>query len=131
MTMCRDATAERASAGGPIAVKRAYDPPDPADGCRVLVDGLWPRGVAKDALRLDDWIREIAPSAALRRWFGHEPARWNGFRERYFAELDDRPDAVARLRATARGGRLTLVFAARDEAHNNAVALKAYLERRT
>lgn len=112
-----------------IAVKRAYEPPAASDGRRVLVDGMWPRGISKDALRIDAWLRDVAPSPALRRWFGHDAARWDGFRERYFAELDGKPEAVARLRATAAEGRLTLVFAARDVVHNNAVALEEYLDR--
>lgn len=111
-----------------IAVKRAYDPPAPGDGCRVLVDGIWPRGMTREALRLDEWLRDIAPSAPLRRWFGHDPTRWDEFQRRYFDELDARPDAVEALRRIARRGPLTLVFAARDAEHNNAVALRNYLE---
>ena len=113
-----------------IAVKRAYEPPAATDGRRVLVDRIWPRGVSKDALRLDAWVREVAPSTRLRTWFGHDPARWDEFRRRYGAELDARPDLVARLLEACGRGRATLVFAARDADHNNAVALQAYLARR-
>ncbi|RMD80370.1 MAG: DUF488 family protein [Gammaproteobacteria bacterium] len=113
-----------------IRVKRVYDPPAPEDGARVLVDRLWPRGLRREAARLDHWAREAAPSDALRRWYGHDPARWEAFRERYFAELDARPEAWRPLLARARRGRLTLLHAARDRERNNAVALRDYLERR-
>jgi uncharacterized protein YeaO (DUF488 family) len=110
-----------------IAVKRAYDPPAQADGQRVLVDRVWPRGVTKDTLRLDAWMKELAPSTGLRKWFGHDPARWDGFRERYFRELDAQAEAVASLLERCARDRLTLLYGAKDTAHNNAVALKAYL----
>ncbi|HEY9549865.1 MAG TPA: DUF488 domain-containing protein [Kiloniellaceae bacterium] len=113
-----------------LAVKRAYDPPAKADGQRVLVDRVWPRGVTKEALRLDGWLKEAAPSTALRKWFGHDPAKWDGFRERYFRELDAQPEAVATLLERCARGRVTLVYGAKDSAHNQAVALKTYLERR-
>lgn len=93
----------------------------------MLVDGLWPRGVSKDDAALDAWQRELAPTARLRRWFGHDPERWEGFRARYFDELDERKGAVRELVARVREGRVTLVYGARDEAHNNAVALRDYL----
>jgi uncharacterized protein YeaO (DUF488 family) len=109
-------------------IKRVYAPPDPADGTRVLVDGLWPRGLSKERAQVDLWLRELAPSAALRRWFDHDPAKWEPFRQRYAAELDDRPAALRRLAALVRESPLTLLFAATDEQHNNAVALRAYLE---
>jgi uncharacterized protein YeaO (DUF488 family) len=109
-----------------IRLRRAYDPPDPADGWRVLVDRIWPRGAKRERLRLDAW-REAAPSAGLRRWFGHDPAKWEGFRARYFAELDGRRDVVAALRARTRQGPVTLVYAARDPEHNHALALRDYL----
>jgi uncharacterized protein YeaO (DUF488 family) len=112
-------------------VKRAYDPPTADDGYRVLVDGIWPRGLTKQTLRIDEWLKDVAPSAALRRWFGHDPARWAAFTARYFDELDSRPEAVAALRARLRRGPLTLVFAARDVHRNNAVALQSYLESRS
>jgi uncharacterized protein YeaO (DUF488 family) len=111
-----------------IRVKRVYEPPSAEDGRRYLVERLWPRGLRKDALPLDGWLREVAPSDALRRWFGHDPARWEEFRRRYAAELDARPDTWRPLLEAARQGPVTLLFSARDTEHNNAVALKAYLE---
>ena len=113
-----------------IAVKRAYAPPADGDGRRVLVDRIWPRGVVRTSLRLDAWVKEVAPSAGLRRWFGHEPARWAEFQRRYDAELDAQPEVVARLREACGRGQATLVYGARDTEHNNAVALRAYLARR-
>lgn len=113
-----------------IWTRRVYDEPSSQDGRRVLVDRVWPRGLSKDQACLDDWQREVAPSKELRQWFGHDPERWEGFKQRYFAELDAKPEAVDRLKAAARGGRLTLVFGARDTRHNNAVALKDYLRGR-
>jgi len=110
-----------------IGLSRAYDTPGPDDGWRVLVDRIWPRGVLKAALRLDGWDKDAAPSTALRRWYGHDPARWEEFRKRYFAELDGRPDVVAALRARTRAGRMTLVYAAKDRAHSHALALRDYL----
>jgi uncharacterized protein YeaO (DUF488 family) len=112
-----------------IALKRAYDPPAPDDGRRVLVDRIWPRGIARNDLRIDAWLKELAPSAGLRKWFGHDPKKWEEFKERYARELDERPDALAELVGMAKAGRLTLVFGARDTEHNNAVALMEYLER--
>lgn len=111
-----------------IALKRIYEAAEPADGRRVLVDRIWPRGVAKEAAKVDEWIREIAPSAALRKWFGHDPKKWEEFKRRYFRELDGREDLTEDLRRQARQKRLTLVYAAKDEQHNNAAALKEYLE---
>lgn len=111
-----------------IRLKRAYEPATADDGCRILVDRLWPRGVAKAKAHIDHWLREIAPSTELRKWFGHDPAKWARFRTRYFRELDDQPDAVARLREFARAGPVTLIYGARDQEHNDAVALKEYLE---
>lgn len=110
-----------------IALKRAYQPPLPEDGTRILVDRLWPRGVRKSEAAIDRWDKEIAPSAALRTWFGHDPERWPEFRRRYTAELRAHPDELAELRALARRGPITLVFAAHDEAHNNAVVLREVL----
>lgn len=112
------------------ALKRAYEPPSPDDGARILVDRVWPRGLPRQALQLDDWLKDLAPSSGLRRWFGHDPDRWDAFRERYFAELDGAGAALERLRAKLRSGKVTLVYGARDERHNNAVALKQYLEAR-
>jgi uncharacterized protein YeaO (DUF488 family) len=111
-----------------IKVKRIYDPPALDDGFRVLVDRLWPRGVRKDGAGIDLWLKEVAPSTALRRWFGHDPAKRMEFRRRFRAELQQQPDAVALLRDKAERGTLTLLYAARDREHNNAVALKSILE---
>lgn len=109
-----------------IRLRRAYEPPGPDDGYRVLVDRVWPRGARHDVLRLDEWCREIAPSTELRRWFGHDRGRWAAFRERYRAELDGNPH-VARLAALARRQRLTLVFGAADTERNQAVVLRELL----
>lgn len=110
-----------------IWTRRAYEAPGAQDGTRILVDRVWPRGVSKQQAQLQDWYRDVAPSTALRQWFGHDAARWDGFKQRYFAELDANPDVVRRLQAVARCGRLTLVFGTRDAKHNNAVALREYL----
>ncbi len=114
-----------------IKLKRAYEEPESGDGTRVLVERLWPRGVKKENLKLDAWAKDVAPSDALRRWFAHDPAKWDEFRKRYFAELDARPDAVSEIAKQARRGTLTLVYSAHDTEHNNAVALKDYLQTRT
>lgn len=111
-----------------LAIKRIYEPPAAADGYRVLIDRLWPRGLSKADARLDQWCRELAPSAELRRWFGHDPARWPEFRQRYTAELDARPAALAALAERARAGPVTLLYAARDGRHCNAVVLRERLE---
>ena len=113
-----------------IRLKRAYEPADASDGHRVLVERLWPRGVTKARLRLDEWSKSVAPSPRLRSWFSHDPARWTGFRSRYFAELRKHRAAWAPLLARARRGPVTFVYAARDRQHNGAVVLKAFLERR-
>ena len=112
-----------------IAVKRIYEAPAKADGQRVLVDRIWPRGVAKKDAELTLWLKVIAPSDELRKWFGHEPARWAKFQERYRAELDRNQEAVAALRGLLCEGKVTLLYGAHDEAHNNAVALAGYLLR--
>lgn len=111
-----------------IRLKRAYEPPESDDGFRVLVDRLWPRGVSKRAARIDLWLKEIAPSAALRQWFGHDPAKWNEFRARYFRELQKNGAAVEQLMTHARHGTVTLVYGAKDQEHNDAAALKEFLE---
>lgn len=111
-----------------IRLKRAYDEPEPADGTRVLVERLWPRGVSKEAAALDLWLKEIAPSAELRQWYGHDPERWGEFERRYRAELDDRQEAVQRLAALAREGPLTLVLASRDVERSSAALLRRYVE---
>ena len=110
-----------------IKLKRAYSLPSAEDGTRILIDRLWPRGVKKSDAAIDRWIRDIAPSTALRKWFGHNPARWQEFRRRYAAEIHDHTDQLAELRAAARKGPVTLVFSARDELHNDAVALREVL----
>jgi len=111
-----------------IAVKRVYEQPAKSDGYRVLVDRLWPRGLKKDDAALDAWSKELAPSTALRKWFGHDPARWEGFRHRYASELDAAGEYWRPLLTQATRHRVTLLFGANDEDHNNAVALKSYLD---
>ena len=115
-----------------VQTRRAYDAPAPDDGYRVLVDRVWPRGRTRTELRLDGWLREIAPSGELRRWFGHDPARWKEFRDRYRAELADpaRAALLDELTAKAREGTVTLVFGAHDMEHNNARVLEEELQRR-
>lgn len=113
-----------------INVKRIYEPASTDDGFRVLVDRLWPRGVSKEKAKLDLWLKDIAPSTKLRQWFGHDPAKWDEFEKRYFAELDADSTAIAELRELVDAHDIvTLLFGARDETHNNAVALKKYLEK--
>ena len=112
-----------------MRIKRAYHPASRSDGRRILVDGLWPRGMSKDRLRIDDWARELAPSAELRAWFGHDARKWDEFCKRYARELDAKPEEVEALRNRLRDGPVTLIYGAKDEDHNNALALKAYLER--
>ncbi|HLK88198.1 MAG TPA: DUF488 domain-containing protein [Candidatus Binataceae bacterium] len=128
----RSAAPAAPSAQAVIAIKRAYDPPSRSDGSRVLVDRLWPRGIRKPDLRLARWMREVAPSDELRRFFGHDPARWSAFRKRYLTELGsaDMAQAIGELLEMARGGKLTLVYGARDPLHNQAVVLKELLERK-
>jgi uncharacterized protein YeaO (DUF488 family) len=110
-----------------IVVKRVYEPADPADGRRILVDRLWPRGIAKERASWDQWLKDIAPSAELRRWSHHDPAKWPEFVERYGRELDEQPELVRHLRDLAAKEPLTLLYAARDTERNNAVALRDYL----
>jgi uncharacterized protein YeaO (DUF488 family) len=111
-----------------LRTKRVYEPPDPADGQRVLVDRLWPRGLSKAAARIDYWAKAIAPSTPLRRWYGHAPAKWKEFRRRYFAELDANPAGLADLRRHLSGRTVTLLYSSREERLNNATALQQYLE---
>lgn len=110
-----------------LMVKRIYEPPAADDGQRVLVDRIWPRGVSKEHAALALWLKEIAPSDELRKWFGHEPARWAEFRKRYRVELDGNEEAVTQLHGLLRKGKVTLLYGAHDEAHNNAMALAEYL----
>ena len=113
-----------------IRVKRVCEPVEQSDGARFLVDQLWPRGLKKEAVRVEQWVKLVAPSKELRSWFGHEPAKWKEFQRRYFAELDEHSDAWKDLLEAAREKDITLVFSARDTEHNNAVALKSYLEKK-
>ncbi|HWI15703.1 MAG TPA: DUF488 domain-containing protein [Burkholderiales bacterium] len=113
-----------------VRVKRAYAPASVNDGLRVLVDRVWPRGITREKLKADLWVKEIAPSTALRKWFGHDPEKWPEFKKRYFRELDGRAEAVEGLRKAGAKHSMTLLFAARDEEHNNAVALAEYLRKR-
>ena len=110
-----------------IKLKRAYEKPATEDGTRILVDSLWPSGLGKDDAAIYRWMKDIAPSSELRRWFGHQTERWPEFRRRYAEELRQRPELLEELRALARHGPITLVFAAHDEAYNNAVALRELL----
>jgi uncharacterized protein YeaO (DUF488 family) len=112
-----------------IQLKRVYDKPATADGRRILIDRIWPRGLKKKDARIDEWLKEIAPSTGLRKWFGHEPSRWKEFKKRYFRELDSRREWVEELAQQSKKRTVTLVFGAKDTEHNNAVALKEYLRR--
>jgi uncharacterized protein YeaO (DUF488 family) len=109
-----------------VRIKRIYDPAEADDGARMLVDRIWPRGMTKEAAALDEWLKDLAPSDALRRWFGHAPERWPDFKARYARELAANP-ALARLRAAMKEGPVTLLYAARDPIHNNAAALAEFL----
>lgn len=111
-----------------IQLKRVYETPTEKDGTRILVERLWPRGIKKESLPLDAWIKEAAPSTALRQWFAHTPERWNEFRRKYFEELTRKPDAWKPILESARKGSVTLLFSSHDLQHNNAVALKEFLE---
>jgi uncharacterized protein YeaO (DUF488 family) len=113
-----------------IRAKRVYDPPDAEDGLRVLVDRLWPRGVRKDEAKLALWLKDIAPSDDLRRWFGHDPARFAEFSRRYWAELGANKQAVSQMKDLLKTGPVTLLYAAHDEEHNNARVLADYLKSR-
>lgn len=113
-----------------VVTKRVYDPPAADDGWRVLVDRMWPRGVSKDKAGLDEWARDLAPSAELRRWYDHDPAKWPEFQSRYARELQACAPALEALRERARAGRVTLLFAAKSADHCNAEALKRILEAR-
>jgi uncharacterized protein YeaO (DUF488 family) len=114
---------------GHLKMKRVYDAPDPADGVRVLVDRLWPRGLSKEKAQVDHWLKEIAPSNELRQWFGHDPEKWPEFRKRYLQELELQRPLLEELAQMAAKGTVTLLYAAHDEEHNNAVVLKERLEK--
>ena len=109
---------------GNIKLKRAYDTPAPEDGMRILVDRLWPRGLSKQRAAIDQWMKDISPSSELRQWFGHDPRRWDEFRRRYATEVHQYPELLDQLGLLAREGPITLVYSARDEAHNDAVELR-------
>ena len=111
-----------------ILLKRAYEQPSRDDGLRIMVERLWPRGVTKAKAALDLWLKDVAPTPELRKWFSHDPARWKQFEQRYWKELSARPAAVALLRQKIKQGTVTLVYAAHDEEHNGALALKKFLE---
>jgi uncharacterized protein YeaO (DUF488 family) len=121
----------RKIAASHIQLKRAYEPPAPDDGTRILIDRLWPRGVKKAEAAIDEWMKEIAPSTGLRKWFGHDLSRWHEFQRRYRSEIRQHPEQLDRLRTLAQHGRVTLVFSAHDVAHNDAVVLKNVLLGRT
>jgi uncharacterized protein YeaO (DUF488 family) len=112
-----------------IGLKRAYDAPATSDGWRVLVDRVWPRGITKDDLQVDAWLKDLAPSTDLRKWFGHDPKKWDEFKRRYSRELEQRSDALGQLAERAKVGRVTLVFGTKGTEQNNAVVLKEHLER--
>ena len=111
-----------------IQIKRVYEPVEPGDGWRVLVERLWPRGVSKEKAHLDEWLKEIAPSTDLRKWYHHELDKWPLFQQRYRKELQENTELVQSLRQRAQQGMLTLIYAAKDEQHNSALVLKEYLE---
>lgn len=113
-----------------VKLKRIYEPSRRDDGVRILVDRVWPRGLSKEAARVDFWLRDIAPSSELRRWFGHDPQKWSEFKARYWRELDESPQALNELVEKGSDGKMCLLFSAKDTEHNNAVALKEYLEDR-
>jgi uncharacterized protein YeaO (DUF488 family) len=111
-----------------IQLKRVYEQETPADGVRYLIERLWPRGVKKESLHIEAWLKEAGPSTELRKWFNHDPEKWSEFRRRYFAELNQRKEAWAPIREAAERGTVTLLYSSHDTEHNNAVALKEYIE---
>lgn len=113
-----------------IQLKRVYDPPDKHDGVRFLVDRLWPRGIRKEDLAMDEWLKEVAPSTDLRKWFSHNPDRWDEFERKYFSELEAKPETWEVILTASRNKKVTLLYAARDTDHNNAVALLKFLNSR-
>jgi len=124
-TMCRHGATKKMPR---IVVKRIYEPPDTGDGCRVLVDRLWPRGLSREKAAIDHWLKDLAPSNELRRWYGHDPDKWDEFRRRYRAELDANPSVLEPLLQLIRTEPVTcLLFSSRNETHNNAVALAEFL----
>src|SRR5215472_2748537 len=113
-----------------IKLKRVYEEEDPGDGVRYLIERLWPRGIKKTSLRIDGWLKDAGPSTELRKWFSHDPEKWQEFRRKYFAELNRAPEAWAPIREAPRQGTVTLLYSSHDTEHNNAVALKAYIEQK-
>jgi uncharacterized protein YeaO (DUF488 family) len=113
-----------------LQIKRAYDPPDESDGIRILVDRVWPRGITKEKLQADHWLRDIAPSTELRKWFGHDPAKWGEFRRRYEEELAQKSDLLGQIMEQLKHSQVTLVYGAKDEEHNQAVVLQEVLTSR-
>ena len=113
-----------------IRTKRVYESAEPEDGTRFLVERLWPRGMKKEALHMDAWLKDVAPSDGVRRWFGHDPSKWSEFRRCYFEELESRPEAIQPILEAGRLGNVTLLYSAHDTEHNNAVALREYLAER-
>ncbi|MGN6164237.1 MAG: DUF488 domain-containing protein [Flavisolibacter sp.] len=112
-----------------ISIKRIYEPPAKEDGTRILIDRLWPRGLTKEKAAIDLWLKDIAPSAALRQWFAHDPGKWQEFQKRYRKELKENKDAVFILKQEAKNKTVTLLYAAKDEVHNDAVVLKEFLSK--
>jgi uncharacterized protein YeaO (DUF488 family) len=112
-----------------IKIKRVYEPPGVEDGMRILVDRLWPRGLTKAKASVDLWLKDISPSTELRKWFGHDPAKWTEFKRRYRAELKKNREQVALLKSKIKRGKVTLIYGAKDEEHNEAVVLQAFLSR--
>ncbi len=112
-----------------IQIKRVYDPINNSDGTRLLVERLWPRGVKKTSLQIKAWLKDVAPSGELRKWFSHDPAKWNEFRNRYFTELETNPDSWQPIVEALRHGHVTLIYSSHDTEHNNAVALEEFLMR--
>jgi uncharacterized protein YeaO (DUF488 family) len=113
-----------------LKIKRVYDPPSPNDGKRILIDRLWPRGLKKEDAKVDDWIKEVAPSTELRMWYGHDPKKWAEFKRRFFSELHRRQDLVESIVNASRKGTVTLLFGSKEERFNNAVALREFVEAR-
>ncbi len=107
-----------------VKIKRVYDPPSPDDGKRILIDRLWPRGLKKEVAHVDEWLRDLAPSTELRKWFGHDPEKWAEFKKRYKKEIAGKSELIKRIKTEAKKGTVTLVFAAKDAEHSNAAFLK-------
>lgn len=114
----------------PIFMKRAYDEASSDDGKRILVERLWPRGLKKEKAKLDEWLKDVAPSTELRKWYGHDPAKWEKFKEKYWRELQDKESLISRLAQEAESNKITFVFGSKEEKLNNAAALKEYIEKR-